>query len=352
MTKTRKYRLLEANLDVKPSTPSARRVKVQSELGTSSPLRFLADLIAPDTAESRAHPDKVKDVWELSVWDPLPISLQIACLFSPGHVLVYLMFLPLAPLDPRPSVTVFNTLLVQVLLSAQLLLLSSRHTQQAKYQAIIQKEVMHEYDTKFVQPRIHPVVRDVAIQTSFNGPLYAKDIVQTGTPTTLIRNSYYTRQSSRAGSEDAAPSVHSNVMSPRMFTPPRGGRQSEVYTPAEKPPASSARKSLPAGYVSTGTPAAGIPTSATTGNVTNFGGNMGIYSHNRSPLKKASSQGDLNTIESPRNSREMASYEQRAQARQASPFHTRGVEPLGTSRPNPFAPVRQRQPLERYPSRR
>lgn len=350
MTKTRKYRLLEANVNVKPSTPSARRVKVQSELHKSSPLRYLADLLAPETAESRAHPDKAKDVWELSVWDPVPVSLQIVCLFSPGHVLVYMMFLPLAQMDPRPSVTVFNTLLVQVVFSLQLMLLSASHTQQAKDQALIQKEVMHEYDTKFVQPRIHPVVRDVAIQTAFEGPRFDKDVVQTGTPTTLIRNSFYTRQSSQTPVEDS-PAVRNNVLSPRMFTPPRAVRHSEGFTPRDPEPAPSARKSLPAGYVSTATSATG--TSSTPVN-TNFGGSMGIFSHNKSPLKKASSQGNLNAREpfSPRNSREMASYEQRAQPRSDNQFETRAHEPQGTSRPNPFAPAKPRHQLERYPSRR
>lgn len=354
MTKTRKYRLLEANVNVKPSTPSARRVRMQSELHPSSPLRYLADLLAPDTAESRAHPDKARDVWELSVWDPVTISLQIACLFSPGHVLVYMIFLPLAQMDPRPSVTVFNTLLVQVVFSVQLMLLSASHSQQAKDQALIQKEVMHEYDTKFVHPRIHPIVRDVAIQTAFEGPRFAKDVVQTGTPTTLIRNSFYTRQSSRAPSEDSA-AVRSNVLSPRMFTPPRPVRHSEAFTPKEQEPQPSARKSLPAGYVSTATSATNSKTPASS-IIENpiFTGNMEIYSHNKSPLKKASSQGDLNArgAFSPRNSREMASYEQRGQTRPDSLFENRVNEPQGTSRPNPFASARPRPPHERYPSRR
>jgi hypothetical protein len=359
MTRNRKYRLLEANIEVKPSTPSAQRVKVQSDLKSSSPLRYIADLLAPDSAESRAHPDKARDVWELSVWDPLPISLQISCLFSPGHVLVYLVFLPLAPLDPRPSVTVFSTLLIQVVFSVQLLLLSASHSQQAKDQALIQKEVMHEYDTKFVHPRLHPVVRDVAIQTAFEGPRFDKDVVQTGTPTTLIQNSFYTRQNSRAPSEDPA-AIRPNVLSPRMFTPPRPARHSEAFTPKEKEPVTSARKSLPAGYVSTATatpaPSSRVSIATETPRNLNFGGNMGIHSHNKSPLKKASSQGDLNAREpfSPRNSREMASYEHRSQTRPSSSFlsENRVQEPQGTWRPNPFAPARARPQHERYPSRR
>src|SRR5690348_4856606 len=111
-TRTRSYRLFQADVEKPPATPSARRVKVQSTPISSSPMRFVAQLIGSESAEARAYPDKTRDVWELSVWDPLPVSLQLFQLFSPGHVLIYLIFLPLAPLDPRPSVTVFSTLVM------------------------------------------------------------------------------------------------------------------------------------------------------------------------------------------------------------------------------------------------
>ena len=92
----RHYRLFEANIERKPETPSAKRVKVQSDPTTSSPLRLLSSIMPTETAESRAHADKKNDVWELSVWDPLPVCLRLFCLFSPGHVLVYMLFLPVA----------------------------------------------------------------------------------------------------------------------------------------------------------------------------------------------------------------------------------------------------------------
>ncbi|GKT45683.1 meiotically up-regulated gene 154 protein [Colletotrichum spaethianum] len=95
MTRTRQYRLFQVNVEDKPHTPSAQRVKARSDPAASSPLRLLNSILVPETAESRAHPDRTHDVWELSVWDPLPVSLQLFCLFSPGHVLVYMMFLPL-----------------------------------------------------------------------------------------------------------------------------------------------------------------------------------------------------------------------------------------------------------------
>ena len=41
-------------------------------------LRIIADLISSESAESRAHPDPTRDVWELAVWDPLDASLALS----------------------------------------------------------------------------------------------------------------------------------------------------------------------------------------------------------------------------------------------------------------------------------
>lgn len=343
-------------------TPSARRVKVGTPPSSSSPMKFLTDIIAPETAESRAYPDKSADVWELSVWDPLPISLRLFCLFGPGHVLVYLLFLPLAPLDPRPSVTVFNTLVLQVLLSAQLLFLTSQFAQQAKDTAIIQKEVMHEYDTKFVHPRLHPLVRDVGTQFSEDEPSKSQQFVQTGTPTTLIRRSFQAHANpyARSAEHNDVQTTPTNIMKPQMFTPPTATRQPEPFMTAPSHRNSTVRKSLSQNYSSSGTST--NPTFSTNANTsTNFGGSMGIHTHNRSPLKKTSSLADFNAPEapSPRNSREMAAFEQRNWGQQGSPLKRVENRKLtgsnlnlgGTS--NPFVNVAKKQPsFERYPSRR
>ncbi|RFN46556.1 hypothetical protein FIE12Z_9181 [Fusarium flagelliforme] len=311
ITRTRKYRLFLAKVDKPLSTPSARRVKVsQSSASPSTPLSYLANLITPESAESRAYPDKASDVWELSVWDPLPVSLRLACLFGPGHILIYMIFLPLAPLDPRPSVTVLNTLLLQVLVSAQLLFFCSRFAQQAKDKAVIQEQVMREYDTKFVHPRLHPTVRDIGTQFSMDQPNDYKEFVQTGTPTVQIRHGFQTHSNPYTGSNDAPEDrsvtpTSNNILKPRMFTPPTATRRSEAFRPATNQRSVVPRQSLPSGYTSTGTSSGvqGI----------NFGGSMGIHSHNKSPLKKATSLHELNPegAASPRNSREMAAYEQR-----------------------------------------
>ncbi|PTB70940.1 hypothetical protein BBK36DRAFT_1137585 [Trichoderma citrinoviride] len=329
MTRTRKYRLFEANIEQAPSTPSARRVQLQSSPATtSSPLQYLTDKITSNSAEARAHPDKKRDVWELAVWDPLPISLRLVCLFSPGHVLAYLLFLPLEPLDPQPSVTVFNTLILQVVLSGQMLFLSSRFAQQAKDNAIIQKEVMNEYNTKFVHPRLHPVVRDVGTQVAAEHSAKGRGFVEVGTPTTLIRKSYATRATStpHAGSIGTPYTGRFNAMNPQPFSSTVPRRSETLPTDLDQPRSTSTfRQSMMADPVSTPTPAsaavtAPVPLSATSANTTNFGGNMGIYNHNKSPLKKSIGLGTFNDAASPRNSREMAALEQqRHLARPGSP---------------------------------
>lgn len=386
MTRTRKYRLFGVDVETKPSTPSARRVKIASPPGgAASPLRYLADAVMPDAAgaASRAHPNRAEDVWELSVWDPLPVSLRLFSLFSPGHVLIYLIFLPLEPLHQRPSVTVFNTLLLQAILSCQLLFTASRFAQQAKDNAIVQREVMHEYDTKFVRPRIHPVVRDVGTQISDS---HLTDLVQLGTPATLIRRSFHSKPNPHATptpSSSADVSITSTAagtpsggsgagfaakMTPQLSTPtnPVYTRRSDSFTPSveRSRPSTASRKSLPVGYTSsatsTRTPGGGLPASATTGDLTSsFGGHLGVHAHNESPLRKATSLYNINDVgsqPSPRNSREMASYEQRR--RVGTPGRHSLAAPIttpGSARPNPFATdanVRQRSSNDRYPSLR
>ncbi|CAK7269778.1 hypothetical protein SEPCBS57363_003772 [Sporothrix epigloea] len=205
-TRKRHYRLFEANIDQNPGTSSANRVRVQSSPSTNSPLRLINDLVQFDSAESRAYPDSTRDVWELAVWDPRPASLALLSFFSPLHVLVYLFELPLDPLEPRPSVAVFKCLVLQVGLSVAMRLMQSRNDQRQRDNAIIQKEVLHEYNAKFVQPRLHPIVRDMGTQVmmdhgvdaSTNGALtlateaVVEEAVEMGTPTTMIRRGFQT----------------------------------------------------------------------------------------------------------------------------------------------------------------
>ncbi len=384
-TRSRHYRLFEANVEATgPSTPSAHRVRVDSSPASSSPLRLFHEILGTESAESRAHPDRTRDVWEISVWDPYPATLRIFCLFSPGHLIIHWLFLPLAPLDPRPSVTVFKCLVLQVLLSAQLLLVHSRFSQQAKDTAIIQKEVLHEYDTKYVHPRLHPVVREVGTQVSIGVDGLEEESVETGRPATLIRKGFQTyanpnyarlvdpdgvQAKPRNTMVSTMTNTMSNTMSPSAFTPAPRPRPVESSFSAQVSRAAGARQSLPSPSLRNlaGAAPSGLTQTSSTvlpqnPSAQGLGGSLGVFTHGNSPLKKATSMGDMNSAFSPRNSREMAALEQRETAdrmiRQSSPLKenrraTTQFEANFGHSPGTLAAARaNRWTQERFPSRR
>jgi hypothetical protein len=360
MYRSRKYRLFQADVEKKPGTPSARRVRVQSSPVSSSPLRLLTDFVSSESAESRAHPDSTRDVWEISMWDPLPVCLRLFCLFSPGHILVYMMFLPLAPLDARPSVTVFNCLVLQVLLSVQLLLLQSRFSQQNKDASVVQKEVMHEYDTKIVHPLMYPAVRDAGTQFARDDFGNDTDFVEVGTPTVQLRRGYKTHPNLNYMKHIDPDNTGSNhmktIMNAGMFTPPVAPRQPGQFGNSELRnrmlSAKPARRSTP-GPTPLRESTDGPVATASAG--TSTGGYLGVRNHPNSPLKKAPSLGELQ-YRSPRTNREMAHLEQYQsfqRDRSPSPVKTirksTGTAPsLNPPTSNPWG--RQQAPYERYPS--
>ncbi len=272
-------------------------------------------MIASSTAESRAHPDPSMDVWELAVWDPLPICLRLFCLFSPGHVLVYWLFLPTATHDPRPSTTVLTTIILSGLLSIQLLMLQTHFSQQNKDTAMIHKEVLNEYDTKFVHPRTTSLVRDVGTQyddarddiNTNDSPDYPRQkrksplrFVHTYTPTTVIHRGFqihpnpnYAKHYDPEGITTAATGGGNmnGVAKPRRTT----GFQTPTYsttaaaagtTPAAdmsspvRPRQAAMRQPLFQQASSTGINA------SSNNNTSGDGGSLGVYSHANSPLKK------------------------------------------------------------------
>jgi hypothetical protein len=84
---------------------------------------------------------------------------------------------------------------LQILLSSQLFLLQSSFSQQEKDSAIIHKEVMSEYDIKYVHPRLNPLVRDVGTQyTGPNSEIRNEEEgdVDTYTPTVILKRGFRT----------------------------------------------------------------------------------------------------------------------------------------------------------------
>lgn len=277
--------MFESNIDQAPTTPSAKRVKVDSSPVAGSPLRYLANCITPGKAESRAHPDAHQDVWELAVWDPLPICLRLFCLFSPGHALVYWLFLPTQLSDPRPSVTIVTTIFMTVLLSAQMSYLSTSFTQQAKDSALVHKEVMKEYDTKFVHPRTQPLMRDVGTQFSEEsaGSDRKQDKVDTYTPSFIIRRGFHTSPNpnylSHVDPEGFSPTIRKSTGTPAASSAARFP-QTPYHTPGNMRDASPfLRGPIRQPQFR--------PTSTSTGD----GGSLGIFSHANSPLRKSTATG-------------------------------------------------------------
>ncbi|OAL48122.1 hypothetical protein IQ07DRAFT_589589 [Pyrenochaeta sp. DS3sAY3a] len=296
-SKRRYYRLFEQNVEVAPMTPSAKRVRVDSSPSTASPLAFIKNIMR-NSAAARAHPDAQRDVWEIAVWDPNPLCLQLFCLFSPLHVLFYYMNLPVAALDPRPSVKVTMTIFVGAGLTAQLWWLMTSFVRQIKDNAIISREVLHEYDSKFVHPRLQKPSRDVGIQTisrrrnrdSSVGVKGSSDDlaseVVTYTPTTVINRTFRTNPNANYASQydpdnlASAATIRSTQQTPSLQ--PQGYRASQ-YTSTST--ASGADFSSPIRPSNTPNPFHQAPAISRTSD----GGYLGVKSHAASPLRKASS---------------------------------------------------------------
>ncbi|PSS02103.1 hypothetical protein BD289DRAFT_269961 [Coniella lustricola] len=298
--RTRSYRFFEADVEQSMGTPNAKRVRVQSSPALPSPLRVLGDIMSSETAESRAHPDVTRDVWELHLWDPLPASLQILCLFSPVHVLMYMFALPVATLDPRPSVTVFKCIVEQIVLSVLLLTVEAQFTQQNKDAAYIQKEVMREYDIKFVHPHVYPVVREVGTQCGEDDEGNELDSVEIGRPNTLIKRSFQTNPNpnylAHIDPDKVGQGSPSRSRSPSVMATPvmNRSRQADNITSALRARPSPFRQSVAPATPRTATPRALSPQKPTVSSIststnTHYGGNLGVFSHTNSPLKRAAS---------------------------------------------------------------
>ena len=283
----RHYRLFETSVETTPTTPSAHRVRVDSSPVSSSPLRFLRDVLDTTSVQSRVHPDAQKDVWELSVWDPTPLCLKMYCLFSPGHVLIYWFFLPTSPHDARPSTTVAIALALATFLSAQLTMLQRSFSQQSKDTSLIHKEVLNEYDTKYVHPRTRPQMRDVGTQykssTWRSGRISRGDeAIETFAPVTIVNKGFQTQPNPNYVSH-VDPDAHKTRETPTRVLP---RAQSRSMTPAFEAPAQRHDFSSPI------QPRTGVRRPqyrASAGPYGGDGGNLGVYSHAHSPLKKATS---------------------------------------------------------------
>ena len=266
-------------------------------------------------------------------------------------MLVYLLFLPTIPADPRPSVTVFTTVILQLLISSQLLLLQSSFSQQEKDTALIHKEVMSEYDIKYVHPRLDPLVRDVGTQYSSTASVNEEEEeqdVDTYTPAVILRRGFHTNPNPNYAKHVDPDNITKISQRPqRVFSPP----QAQAYTPS----AYGSREPTPFTGMA---PLTAIrqprfrqstPGNLPTGTSTGDGGSLGIYSHANSPLKKATSMSDMQGgghLDAPRDSYTMAGreiQEERERQRSKSPAKRQsdGTRPILPKARLPFSGIEE-----------
>lgn len=359
-SKRRYYRLFEQSVDVSPATPSAQRVRVDSSPAGMSPMGYIRKAIARNSAAARAHPDSQRDVWEVAVWDPNPLCLQLFCLFSPLHVVLYYLNLPVTDQDSTPSVKVTITVLIGSVLSLQLWWLRSAFTQQIKDNAIINRQVLHEYDNKFVHPALQKPCRDVGIQTisrkrnrdSSVGVKGSSDDlaseVVTYTPTTVINRTFRTNPNVNYASQYDPDNLGASTSAARSIqhTPSvRPSYQTSQYTSTST--ATGADFSSPIRQSNTPNPFRQAPAFPRTG--TGDGGSLGVYSHAASPLRKSSSLNLLRDQDSRGGSasRGRESLGGAGERRQASPTKREGSPLKRTSMPSGDRPLGQADRLGR-----
>jgi hypothetical protein len=360
-SKRRHYRLFEQSVDVSPMTPSAQRVRVDSSPHGVSPMGYIRRVVARNSAAARAHPDAERDVWEIAVWDPNPLCLELFCLFSPLHVLLYYMNLPVAPLDPRPSVRVTTTIFIGAIISLQLWWVRSSFTQQAKDNAIISRQVLNEYDNKFVHPSLQKPCRDVGIQTisrkrnrdssvgvKGNSDGLASEVV-TYTPKTVINRTFRTNPNVNYASQyDPDQLGSTSVARSTQGTPLRSAyRSTSQYTSTSTAAATDADLSSPIRPSHTPNPFRKAPAMPRTGG---DGGSFGVYSNAASPLRKSASANFLRDSDagSRSASRGRESLGGMGERRQGSPTKREG-SPLKprTSMPSLERPLGQAERLGR-----
>ncbi|KAI0062258.1 hypothetical protein BV25DRAFT_1885488 [Artomyces pyxidatus] len=109
------------------------------------------------SAPSGGGAQSARRVQELEVWTPGEGELMLFCVYSPMHALLW-------PLWNAGNWIMMAAVMVGV--GVQLRVLTKTYDALLKDKAIIAAEVMHEYDQKFVYPRVNPIRRDACVMTN------------------------------------------------------------------------------------------------------------------------------------------------------------------------------------------
>ncbi|KAI8989644.1 hypothetical protein BD414DRAFT_414315 [Trametes punicea] len=123
--------------------------------GLSVSVRFLLNLSPPKTRPPQPWEEDER-VQQLEVWTPRELELALFGTYSPVHALLWMA---------TTSANWMMMFLIMFAVGVQTRALSRSYEALLKDRAIIAAEVLHEYDEKFVYPRVNPVRKDAAVMT-------------------------------------------------------------------------------------------------------------------------------------------------------------------------------------------
>jgi hypothetical protein len=192
-------------------------------------MRLIGSVMKPITGATKEKvqsiPGEDKDVWEVAAWRPSPISLYLFSTFSPIHILIYWLSLPIAGDATSPATTYITVIVTILLVSAQNTYLTKAFLQQSKDDALIHKEVFNEYDIKYVNPRLNKIYRDVATSTDSGGQVEAYVPQTLRSPFTISANPAYRSYTESAISTTVPESPNlRNIPQPRFPMTPKTRR--------------------------------------------------------------------------------------------------------------------------------
>ncbi|TFY51636.1 hypothetical protein EVJ58_g10459 [Rhodofomes roseus] len=149
----------ETNTERQPSRvgPLLRAVLGHLWRGFVISVRFLLNLSPPkDRQKMLSGTDDTERIQQLEVWVPGPLESNLFAIYSPVHALLWTAW------------TSANWMLIFCVMGAvsvQLSMTTRAYDALIKDKAIIAAEVLHEYDEKFVYPRVNPIRKDAAVMT-------------------------------------------------------------------------------------------------------------------------------------------------------------------------------------------
>ncbi|KAL1921548.1 uncharacterized protein VTP21DRAFT_11264 [Calcarisporiella thermophila] len=155
--RSKRYQLLQKELDEPPKSPNARIVEFEHDLPAWS-FTMLGRLLYPIYRRywpfRKGTVPRSRQIWELVIWDPPLFGLSIFCLFSPPQVLI---------LHFMDSNNWRVLLPCSVLVGFQTWRVVETYRTHLKDKEIVFGQVLHEYNTSLVNPRLFVRKHDQAV---------------------------------------------------------------------------------------------------------------------------------------------------------------------------------------------